>query len=121
MKDGRYEVGDTVTVYDKTHTNKELCDHHVTHNVPVYAVKKLTISEIRSELVIALHYTQDGYGDVLYAVDAQGREYRKAPHWDGPRASVWVRFQPALNERKTFDQYPPKVYSRDLTGRGFIP
>lgn len=114
------EVGDRVTVYRKVGTVKEMCDRGVTHNVPVYSIKFLTITHVAKEMIVALNYTSDGIGNVYYALDAQGRSYSKKDHWDGPRASGWIRTD-AYVEKKFFDQYPPKVYSRDLTGRGFIP
>jgi hypothetical protein len=55
---------------------------------------------------------------VLYASDAQGREYRKEPHWDGPRASAWLRInQEYGGNRLAFTQYPRPIFSRDLAGR----
>jgi hypothetical protein len=122
MKNGQYEVGDQVTAYYKVDTVKEKCDHGGTHNVPVYIVKRLTITHIVKEMITALHYTHDGVGDVLYAIDRQGRSYRKEPHWDGPRATGWITKTNGFGARPYyFDQFPMKVYSRDLTGRGFIP
>jgi len=107
------KVGDVVTVYFIADERKEVCDHGVTHKVPIYEVKKLTITEVRRELVPFLNYTSDGEGDVLYATDRQGRTYRKQPHWDGPRATQWVREKGCRN----YDQYPRRVFSRDITGR----
>lgn len=112
------KIGDRVTVYRKVEDRIEECDRHYKHTVPIYMVKRLTITDIRTELVYKLHYTHDGMGDVLYAVDVQGREYRKRPHWDGPRASLWVRLnQEYSGERLAFDQYPMHRFSRDLAGR----
>jgi|SRR4051812_14472125 hypothetical protein len=116
MKDGKYEVGDQVVVYNQVREVEEVCDHGEKHRVPVYSVKRLTITDIRQEMVTALAYTHDAMGDVLYAVDAQGRKYRKEPHWDGPRASVWLR----IMCRTYFSQYPRKVFSRDVTGRVLV-
>jgi hypothetical protein len=112
------KVGDVVTVYNKIRDLDEVCDHGEHHTVPVYVVKRLTITDIRMELVKALHYTSDGYGDVLYASDAQGREYRKEPHWDGPRATMWLRInQEYGGNRLAFTQYPRPIFSRDAAGR----
>jgi hypothetical protein len=111
------EVGDVVTVYNEVDRRDEVCDLGQKHRVPIYMVKRLTITSIQSELVKFLHYTEDGYGDVLYAVDAQGRGYRKEPHWDGPRASLWVRAKTPYGQQVTFDQYPLHTFSRDLAGR----
>jgi hypothetical protein len=109
------KVGDTVTVYHEVRKDPERCDHGDTHMVPIYEVKRLTIVEIRREMITALNYDSDGMGDVLYAKDTQGRIYRKQPHWDGPRATVWLRIAPG--KLKTFDQYPRVTFSRDITGR----
>jgi len=112
------KVGDVVTVYNQIRMEPERCDRGTVHMVPIYEVKRITITDIRNELVKGLNYVSDGMGDVLYATDAQGREYRKRPHWDGPRASVWVRLnQEYSGKRKTYTQYPTMKFSRDLTGR----
>ena len=121
MKNGRYEVGDQVVVYDRVREVEEVCDRGEKHRVPVYSVKRLTITAIRQEMVEALAYTHDAMGDVLYATDAQGREYRKRPHWDGPRASLWVRLnQEYSGERRSFTQYPTRKFSRDMAGRPLV-
>jgi hypothetical protein len=106
------KVGDVVTVYMMACTRNEVCDKGITHNVPIYWVKRIKVVLISSELVKGLNYVSDGMGDVLYATDAQGRQYRKQPHWDGPRATLWVR-----EDRAVFDQYPTRMFSRDLYGR----
>jgi hypothetical protein len=118
MKDGRYEVGDQVVVYGKVRQDQEVCDHGEKHWVPVYSVKRLTITAVRQEMVTALAYTHDAVGDVLYATDAQGREYRKEPHWDGPRATLWLRL--GTGWPVCFTQYPTKMFSRDLAGRPLV-
>jgi hypothetical protein len=113
-----YKVGDVVTVYNEVRRVDEMCDHGCKHAVPIYEVKRLTITDIQQEPIKALHYTHDGIGEVLYATDAQGREYRKQDHWDGPRATVWLRInQEYSGARKTFTQYPTVKFSRDITGR----
>ena len=118
MKHGRWEIGDRVTVYHQVREDVEVCDHGEKHRVPILMVKKLTITDVRSEFVKALNYVSDGFGDVLYATDAQGRTYRKQPHWDGPRASVWVRATNRYQQHcLTFSQYPTHKFSRDAFGR----
>ena len=120
MKHGRYERGDRVTVYSQVREDVEVCDHGEKHRVPIYLVKKLTITDIRSEFIKGLTFVGDGWGDVLYARDAQGRTYRKPPHWDGPRATLWVRGVGAQREflkHMTFSQYPTSKFSRDAFGR----
>jgi hypothetical protein len=115
-------VGDQVTVYHKIRDLDEVCDHGEHHLVPVYEVKKITITSVQKELVQALHYTSDGIGEVLYAEDAQGRQYRKQPHWDGPRATLWLRepSRPYERVKAAFDQYPRPVFSRDAAGRPLL-
>lgn len=111
------KVGDVVTVYDCVGEQPEVCELGTVHVVPIYEVKRITIVEIKSELVKGLNYVSDGMGDVLYATDAQGRQYRKQPHWDGPRASLWVRNWLVPGRFRTFTQYPTVKFSRDVTGR----
>lgn len=107
------EVGDIVKVYDKIRTDVEKCSLGGMHDVPIYEVKFLTVRDIIKEMIKALNYSSDGIGNVYYAVDAQNRIYTKRDHWDGPRATLWLR----TNDHHTFDQYPQRVFSRDLTGR----
>jgi hypothetical protein len=111
------DIGYTFKVYRKVDEREETCSHGTIHRVPIYSVKRLTIVRIESEMIKALHYTHDGYGDVLYATDAQGREYRKEPHWDGPRATLWVRTEPVYGRGVTFTQYPTNKFSRGLDNR----
>ena len=111
-------IGDTVNVYRQVDERTEVCSHGTAHRVPIYSVKRLTIVKVEREWIKALLYTEDGWGDVLYATDAQGREYRKEPHWDGPRATMWVRTKPTeLGTVLTFTQYPTKKFSRGLDNR----
>lgn len=111
------KVGDTVKGYRRVRTDTEACSYGMNHVVPIYEVKRLTITHIVQEMIPWLKFTYDGVGSVYYAVDYQGRQYRKTDHWDGPRATLWVRY----GDNKSFDMYPMKRFSRDLTGRGFIP
>lgn len=111
------KVGDTVKVYRHIRDEKETCSYGVRHTVPIYEVKFLTITHVNQESIPYLYYTHDGIGSVYYALDYQGRSYRKTDHWDGPRATLWRR----IFDDMAFDQYPMKKFSRDLTGRGFIP
>jgi hypothetical protein len=107
------KVGDVLKVYGRVRDrdHEETCSHGYKHRVTVYIVKRIRVVNVRSEWVQALNYVSDGFGDVLYAVDTQGRTYRKEPHWDGPRASLWVR-----TDKQAFDQYPMHRLSRDLAG-----
>jgi hypothetical protein len=110
-------IGDVVKVYNLIGEQPEPCDHNAVHVVPIYEVKRITITGIRQEPIKALHYTHDGIGEVLYATDAQGRMYRKQAHWDGPRASVWVRIPTTPGGKvRTFTQYPTVKFSRDILG-----
>lgn len=108
-------VGQSFMVYQLIKRGEERCNLGHLHEVPTYRPKRIWIFQIVPEFITALHYTHDGIGDVLYAQDAQGRVYRKEPHWDGPRATGWVC------EGRYFDQYPSPRPSRDVTGRMFTP
>lgn len=117
------KVGDVVTVYRRRDTREERCECCGEKRfVPWYEVKRIRVIKVKSEQVADLYYGHpaQGFGDVLYAVDAQGRTYRKQPHWDGPRASLWLR-RPIVDPWGLagigFDQYPTHKFSRDLFGR----
>ncbi len=115
-------VGSTIRAYRKVHETVEVCDHNEKHRVPWYAVKTLTVMEVRNEVVPFCDYLhEDSRGDVLYAVDAQGRSYRKEPHWDGPRATLWVlQVATDYGERVALDQYPKAQFARDAYGRELV-
>lgn len=107
------KFGDRIKVYHRVRYQSETCPTcQARSSVAVCEVKFITVTHSAIEFVKALNCDTDGYGTVLYAVDAQGRKYRKAPHWDGPRATLWMR-----QDGKPFDQYPPKTFSRDINGR----
>lgn len=111
------KVGDRIKVYRRVRFDSEKCSFGEKHSVPIYQVKFIIIDHITEENIPYLHYDRDGIGKVYHAYDAQGRLYRKADHWEGPRATAWVRH----GDKFMFSQYPSKKFSRDLTGRGFIP
>jgi hypothetical protein len=117
VKGGQFEIGDRLTVYREVRRQTEVCSHGVSHEVPMLEVKRLTVDHIARENVPFLLYTEDAIGTVLYAVDAQRRIYRKVPHWDGPRATSWMRIHPLIERDRGFTQYPRPVFSRDVFGR----
>lgn len=94
-------IGDRVRVYRQIDWVQRDCEYGSQHTVTIYAPKTLTITDIKVELVKWLDYIADAHGEVYYAQDHQGRQYRKEPHWDGPRATSWVR-----EDGLPFTQYP---------------
>jgi hypothetical protein len=90
----KFWMGRTIKVYHRTNRPKteETCDLGHKHKVEFYFVKRITIYAVKQELIKGLDYIHgDGIGTVLYARDAQGRQYRSKQGWDWAAGRNWLR------------------------------
>jgi hypothetical protein len=101
---------DERVVYRRVNTTSLKCDLGCEHRAYVYARKHLRITH-RVRTPIFYGDIPQGTGVTLYALDYQGRSYRKAPHWDGPRASNWQRA-----DGHHFTEYPDGEVRLNLDG-----
>lgn len=111
---------------DKTYTlycearwmspTQEICDLGCKHKVKWFETKRVTVYHVERQWITAVNYVSDGWGDVLFARDAQGREYRSKDGWDWSAGRIWNRTD---KRHYTVDRPRSNEYSvsRTLDGR----
>lgn len=94
--------------YRRDLDTKITCSLGLSHQVTYHEVKKITQTDTRTEFIPWLYYDHGGMGEILIAVDYQGRIYESKPTYDGYIS--WVR-----DDGKVFFNRPALIMDAALS------